>query len=61
MTEIDEVRCQRDMAKAKLRPLQEENEWLRLLLRHAEEAIMAEYHLRTVSTRRADEQQGGKG
>ena len=46
MTEINEVRCQRDEAMAKLRPLIAENERLRMLLGYAESAILAEYNMR---------------
>lgn len=46
MTEIDEVRWQRDEAKAKLLPLRTENERLLMLLGYAEKAILAEYNLR---------------
>lgn len=46
MTEIDEVRWQRDTARAKLEPLKRENERLRMLLGYAEAAIQEEYRLR---------------
>jgi len=43
MDERAELRWERDEARAKLQPLQRENEHLRMLLRYAEAAIMAEY------------------
>jgi hypothetical protein len=46
LSEIDEVRYQRDIARAKAEPLERENARLRMLLAYAEEAIMAEYRLR---------------
>jgi hypothetical protein len=46
MNEIDEVRCQRDVAKAENMHLRREVEWLTMLLHYAEEAIMEEYRLR---------------
>lgn len=46
MTEIDEVRCQRDTVRAENIRLRRENERLTELLRYAQAAIDGEYELR---------------
>ena len=43
MDDRAELLWERDTARAKLEPLQRENEHLRMLLGYAEAAIMAEY------------------
>jgi len=50
MTEIDEVRCQRDLARAERDRLKVENERLSMLLHYASAAAREEYLLRTFET-----------
>lgn len=49
MSEIDEVRCQRDLARAENARLKRECERLTMLLHYAQLAIRAEYELRVKS------------
>ena len=61
MTEIDEVRCQRDVARADNIRLRRENDRLKELLHYAKLAIKGEYELRVgvraTPTSNADGQQ----
>lgn len=45
--DASELRWERDECRARCQNLERENRELRTLLRYADEAIMAEYHLRT--------------
>ena len=61
MTEIDEVRCQRDTARAENIRLKRENERLAMLLGYARDAIDGEYELRVgVKPRRDTVETEGK-
>jgi hypothetical protein len=54
MSEINEVRCQRDLARTERDRLKAENERLSMLLGYAKAAAREEYLLRTQNTSAAE-------
>jgi hypothetical protein len=53
LSEIDQVRCQRDTARTQNARLQEDNERLSELLHYARLAIVGEYEMRSQANRGA--------